>query len=328
MSKKRIAKSIVNELILKSREAALSAVQIFNNPLIQFKSETFIVLTIISWTYLLHAHYRKNKINYKYIDKNISTEKRIRYKRTPHGAIKYWELSQCLISEKCPLDKETKKNLEFLLCIRHEIEHRMTSRIDNEVSGKFQACCLNYNRYIKSLFGEKYGIDRYLSFSLQFSTISIEQRDLLLSDSNLPKNIVGAINSFEHNLSDKIFNHPNYSYRVIFTQKLVNHKNQADEVIEFVRSDSSLGANINSVYIQEKDKKKYKPQMIVDKMIAEGYTNFTLQKHTKLWKAKNAKGDKKYGIYPYEGKTIWDWYESWVEVVREWCKQNEVNINE
>ena len=328
MAKKRIIKSVTNELVLKSREAALSAVQIFNNSLIQFKSETFIVLIIISWTYLLHAYYRKNEINYKYVDTSASTKKRIRYKHTPQGAIKYWELTQCLVSEKCPLDKETKKNLEFLLCIRHEIEHRMTSRIDNEISGKFQACCLNYNRCIKKMFGEKYGIDKYLSFSLQFSTISIEQKDMLLSESELPKNIVGAINSFEDNLSDKIFNHPNYSYRVIFTQKLVNHKNQADEVIEFVRSDSSLGSNINSVYIQEKDKKKYKPQMIVDKMISEGYTNFNRQKHTELWQSQNAKGNKKFGTYPYEGKKAWDWYETWVDFVREWCKQNEVNINE
>ncbi|HIS89966.1 TPA: DUF3644 domain-containing protein [Candidatus Avigastranaerophilus faecigallinarum] len=326
--RRRIIKSIANELILKSREAALSAVQIFNNPLIQFKSETFIVLMVIAWTYLLHAYYRKNKINYKYIDREKSTSRRIRYKLTPQGAVKYWELSQCLSTKLCPLDKETKKNLEFLLCIRHEIEHRMTTRIDNEVSGKFQACCLNYNRYVKNLFGDKYGIDKYLSFSLQFSTISMEQKDILLTDSNLPKNITGAINTFEQNISDRIFNHPNYSYRVIFTQKLVNHKNQADEVIEFVKSDSQLGADINKVYIQEKDKKKYKPKMIVNKMIEEGFTNFTITKHTLLWQNEKAKGNPKYGTYPYEGKSTWDWYETWVDFVRNWCKQNEENIND
>jgi len=210
-----------------------------------------------------------------------------------------------------------------LLCIRHEIEHRMTSRIDNEISGKFQACCLNYNRCIKDLFGEKYGIDKYLSFSLQFSTISIEQKDRLLSESNLPKNIVGAINSFEDKLSNEVFNHPNYSYRVIFTQKIVNHKNQADEVIEFVRSDSPLGENINSVYIQEKEKKKYKPQMIVDLMNKEGYVKFVMQHHTNLWRKLKTRGNPKYGVYLYEGKDDWDWYENWVDIVRQWCKENE-----
>ena len=58
--------SIKNELLQKSREAMLSAVQIYNNPSIQFKSETYIVLSIIAWTYLLHAYYRKEKIDYSY----------------------------------------------------------------------------------------------------------------------------------------------------------------------------------------------------------------------------------------------------------------------
>ena len=48
---------IHSELLLKSREAALNAVQSFNNPLTTFKAETFIVLMTIAWMYLLHAHY-------------------------------------------------------------------------------------------------------------------------------------------------------------------------------------------------------------------------------------------------------------------------------
>lgn len=59
--------SIKNELLQKSREAMLSAVQIYNNPSIQFKSETYIVLSIIAWTYLLHAYYRKEKRHHQYV---------------------------------------------------------------------------------------------------------------------------------------------------------------------------------------------------------------------------------------------------------------------
>lgn len=39
------------ELLIKSREAMMSAVQLYNNPQITFKSETFITLAIIAWTY-------------------------------------------------------------------------------------------------------------------------------------------------------------------------------------------------------------------------------------------------------------------------------------
>jgi hypothetical protein len=57
-TRNRRVKSVKAELITKSREAMLSAVQIFNNPNIQFKSENFIVLSNIAWMYLLHAYYR------------------------------------------------------------------------------------------------------------------------------------------------------------------------------------------------------------------------------------------------------------------------------
>lgn len=57
MERHRKIGSVKKELAIKAREAMLSAVQIYNNPNIQFKSETFIVLSIIAWTYLLHAYY-------------------------------------------------------------------------------------------------------------------------------------------------------------------------------------------------------------------------------------------------------------------------------
>jgi hypothetical protein len=46
-------------LAKKAREAMLSAVQIHNNPQIDFKSELFIVTSVIAWTYLLHAYYHE-----------------------------------------------------------------------------------------------------------------------------------------------------------------------------------------------------------------------------------------------------------------------------
>jgi len=47
MARKRRFGSLANELLNKAREAMLTAVQIFNNPRVEFKSELFIVTTII-----------------------------------------------------------------------------------------------------------------------------------------------------------------------------------------------------------------------------------------------------------------------------------------
>ena len=116
--------TIQRELLLKSQEAALNAIQTFNNPLTTFKAETFIVLMNIAWMYLLHAYYRKLDIDYRYFKQGPTRRK---FDRTKHGGFRYWELDQCLNVDACPLDQPTKQNLRFLIGLRHEIEHHKSA---------------------------------------------------------------------------------------------------------------------------------------------------------------------------------------------------------
>lgn len=74
MPRNRRVNSVKLELIKKSREAALSAVQIFNNPNITFKAEAFTVLIIIAWTYLLHANFREKGIEYRFFTQKGGAE--------------------------------------------------------------------------------------------------------------------------------------------------------------------------------------------------------------------------------------------------------------
>ena len=104
--------SIKEELLTKSREAMLCAVQIFNNPNIVFKSESFIVLANISWTYFLHAYYKEKGIDYRYYKQGPKTKK---FDKTSRGAFKFWELERCLNDADCPIDKVPKANLKFLI---------------------------------------------------------------------------------------------------------------------------------------------------------------------------------------------------------------------
>ena len=312
--------SIKNELIAKSREAALAAVQIFNSPTFCFKSESYIVLMIIAWTYLLHVYYRREKIEYRYFEQR---GKRRIFDHTKKGAYKYWELERCLNEKKSPLDSDTANNLRFLIGLRHEIEHQMTTRIDDMLSARFQACCLNFNEYIKKLFGDAYGIERHMSFSLQFTGISMEQKGLLDDHPDLPKNIHAYIEGFDAGLSDEEFSSPRYAYRLLFVPKTVNHKGQADRVIEFVKSDSPLAANINKQYavIKETEKKKYLPKQIVDMMKQEGFQKFRMHEFTLLWKSKGAKDPSK-GYGTIVAGNTWYWFESWVNEVRQHCQEN------
>ena len=142
--------SIHLELLIKSREAALTAVQTFNNPLTTFKAETFIVLITIAWMYLLHAHYRRCGVEYRYFKQG---PKRRKFETMRPGVFKYWELERCLNYEDCPLDQPSKQNLRFLIGLRHEIEHHKSAGSDEGFSGRYLACCLNYEWYICGLFG-------------------------------------------------------------------------------------------------------------------------------------------------------------------------------
>jgi hypothetical protein len=322
MSKRRIRRigSIKSELVCKSREAALAAVQIFNNPNISFKAESYIVLMIIAWTYLLHAYYRSQKIEHRYFS---AQGKRRKFDRTKKGAYKYWELERCLNDQNSPIDKDTANNLHFLIGLRHEIEHQMTTRIDDLLSARFQACCLNYNHYLKKLFANQDGIDKHLSFSLQFSNISTEQKDMLAEHVGLPKHIQSYVQDFDSNLNDEEYASQRYAYRILFVPKLANRRGQADRVIEFVKSDSKLADDVNRQYavIKETEKTKYLPSQIVEMMKNEGYIHFNIHHHTKLWKEHKAKDPAKgYGTM-VAGK-YWHWYERWADVVRKHCQDN------
>jgi hypothetical protein len=312
------------ELIIKSREAMMSAVQIYNNPQITFKSETFITLSIIAWTYLLHAYYANEKIDYRYFHMN---GKRKIYDKTKYGAFKHWELERCLDDRKSPIDAFTTQNLKFLIGLRHEIEHQMTKKIDSSISAKLQACSINYNFYIKKLFGNIFGVDQELGMAIQFSPIEAEQKNFLLHNEKIADNVTNFITSFEDNMSDDEMGNTHYAYRVVFARvdgKRIN--GETDEVIKFLPADSPEAQGINAKYalIKETEKKKYLSKEIVDLMHSKGYGWFNIGEMTSYWK-NILKSRDKYGIYIT--KSQWMWYENWIPVMEKYCQEKQEKID-
>ena len=244
MTKKRIG-SIKAELLAKSREAALNAVQSYNNPLTTFKTETFIVLMNIAWTYLLHAYYRDQGIEYRYFENG---PRRRRFVRTKSGAFKYWELERCLSEEECPLDDPTKLNLRFLIGLRHEIEHHQSAGVDQRLSGRYLACCLNYERYRCELFGLKFSLDDEVAFTLQFRDLTIASQEDNIDP--LPSSVAKYLQEFDANLTDEEMQSPHFRRRFLFVPIITSKRAQADEVIEFVKFDSDLANAINEKYQQ------------------------------------------------------------------------------
>lgn len=323
MARQRKVKSVKDELVKKSREAILAAVQIYNSPQITFKAESFITLAIIGWTYLLHAYYRSKKVCYRYY--RYDGKKKV-FDKTKYGAYKHWELERCLNDKNCPLDADTISNLRFLIGVRHEIEHQMTDKIDEFISAKLQACAINFDFYITTLFGEKYSLGKELALAIQFSPLTPAQRDSMRDNPHITTNVRNFIVDFEENLPDEAIRSSRYAYRVLFVPINAKREGQADQVIEFIRSDSPLAQDLDKTYavLKETEKPKYLPNKIVSLMKARGYSKFNIRKHTVLWKSKDAKNPKHgYGI---EIANTWYWYEKWLQEVISYCQQHEAEL--
>jgi len=306
-----------DELLIKAREAMIAAVHTFNSAGLTFRAELFVVTAIIAWTYLLHAWLKREGIDYRH----TRTEKGERIVvKTPSGAEKYWELAQCLKQARCPIEQGAKDNLAFLLELRHEIEHRSTNRIDDAVSAKLQACCINFNDAIKSLFGAQYALERRLPIALQFVTFSPDQRALLKKAGTLPRHVETMMDEFERQLTPGQQADPRFAFRVFMVHKAANRAPGADLAVELVPPGSEIAEKFN-LALKEVEKRKYLPSEIVGTVATEGWSRFTMDSHTKLWKRLVAKDPAKgYGAVAV-GKQ-WCWYEAWLNRVREECRQH------
>lgn len=310
------------ELINKSRESALAAIQIFNNPLITFKSESFIVLMIIAWTYLLHAYYIQKKIDYRERDKNG------RLLKTKYGAYRLWGLEKCLDANECPLEEAVKDNLKFLLGLRHEIEHQMTKSIDEHISGKFQANCINYNQALKKLF-ERYSKDfeKSIPISLQLFSFGESQINSIKNKPDLPKNLIEFITNFEGKIST--LENPLYSYRVIYLRDNASRESTSDVAYRFLSEGSTEGKKIHNILIKNKKLKKLMAKEVVKIIQKTGFPKFTNYSHQSFWKtrwksvdARNKSSDaEQFGEMVTDSQ--WMWYEeTWIPEVKRYCQEN------
>jgi hypothetical protein len=306
-----------DELLIKAREAMISAVHTFNSAGLTFRAELFIVTAVIAWTYLMHAWFKREGIDYRHT-KNVNGEKVA--VKTPSGAEKYWELGQCLKHARSPVEQGAQDNLNLLLEIRHEIEHRSTSRIDDALSAKLQACCINFNDAIKSMFGAQYALERRLPIALQFVTFSPDQRAILKKAGTLPRHVETTMDNFEQKLTPEQQADPQFAFRVFMVHKTANRAPGADLAVEIVPPGSDVDQKFNMA-LKEVEKKKYLPAAIVKAMKGEDFDAFTMDSHTRLWKRLGAKDPAKgYGAIAVGNQ--WCWYDTWLNRVREECQQH------
>ena len=302
-----------DQLGILAQEAMISAISVFNNPSIKFKSEIFIVNICIAWTYLMHAHYLDLGEDIRYKNKYGEIVK------TRHGQEKLIDLGGCLSHSKCPLDNGTKNNLLFLIEIRHEIEHRGSDQIDKSLAPKFQANSLNFNRYIGSLLGKEYEIATKLPFSLQMSDFVFDKGLKSRKEVALPKELVVVQEAFESLLTYEEYNDPHYAYRIHILPRTANRKGGADEILQIAKSDEDI-SKVATVILKDAEKAKYYQREVLDYVHNRGYPKFNQYHFQEFWRSIEAKNKGKgYGVWI---KKQWFWYDTIFEPVLKHCEMN------
>ncbi|WGG61930.1 DUF3644 domain-containing protein [Brucella intermedia] len=255
----------VDERLIRAREAMKLAVMLYNSPGFCFKTETFAVLANIAWTYLMHE-YR--------IRQGMSIS------RKDGGTM---ALSYILEQPDCPLSKGIKNNLNALKEIRDRVEHKLMGQADAIFLPIYQACCLNFEKILVSLFGEQCSLTTDLSVALQFSKMDIEQASKLM-EYEIPEDI----KSLDANLTSKISADDaldiEYQFRVIYT---FDSASKGKSHIHFVNPTTAEGKEIHNVLEKIKfadDMYPFKPSQVAALVNKATKKSFTLHDHTLAWK--------------------------------------------
>jgi len=300
-----------DELLIKAREAMIAAVHSFNSAGLTFRAELFLVTAMIAWTYLLHAWYKREGVDYRYPADH-----------TKGGADRYWDLRKCLTHAKCPVQGGVKKNIEFLIEVRDEIVHRSTGRIDDALGAKLQACCINFNDVLKKEFGPQHGLEKRLPIALQFVSFTRDQRETLKRSAGLPSHVATVIDAFEHGLSEYDLKDPAYRIRVGLVPLVAKKPGAADTAIEMVPRGSDEASAAERVILKEVSRPRYTMTEVLEKVRLAGFPRFGKRQHTELWKRLGAKDPSKgYGT-PGDYQNTWVWFDRWIDRVLEECRDH------
>lgn len=283
----------VDILIDKARESALLGVQVYNNPLVSFRTPGYIVHMIIAFTALFHAIFERNGIDY-YCKNNDGTHKIV------DGDKYAWDITECVRYYYGGEMSDVAESIKFFIKIRNKIEHRFIPALDITVSGKCQALLNNFEELLVNEFGAYFALGQNLALALQFSVYSAEQQRVLRKVQASEYDALRKyIEAYDASLPDEIRQSLNYSFRAFLIPKIANHKNSSDIAIEFVRYDPNNPEDMEKynkqvAFIKEKtvqvaDQGKLRVKDVVRKVKEATGLPFKISHHTNAWKIYNVR---------------------------------------
>ena len=286
-------------LLAKSRESALAAVRVYNDPLSGFRTETFIVLMVIAWNSLLQAVLERSGVDY--------------YERDETGAqvviggrakvLETWQLVQRALSAN--EYRAVRANLDFFLGLRHQISHRYLPALDVAVTGEAQAMLLTFENLLVAQFGDEAALGDRLAVPLQLSGLRNEesQRSLRRAQAQLPTDVSDYLAWHSAGVDDDVLTSSEYCLQIFFVPVTANRERSADAVVRFVPPDKvtpELEKQLAKTGVVTKRRitpvasaDLLRPGEIVNLVAERLPYRFTMDTHTRCW--------RHYGVRPPSG---------------------------
>ena len=265
---------LVDERLVKAREAMILAVRSFNDPAAMFKTEVFCVLSQIAWTYLLHDYYcRAGKPIVRKDGKTVS-------------------LSEMLKWSDVPISVGMKNNLRDLIQLRDKVEHSLLGSSGPAWYSLFQANCLNFDKVISQLHGDEKSLSGQLSLSLQFAQMGMGHL-AQLSSYNLPPDLQAFNSALKASHSQDELDDLEYQFSVHYT---ITSAPKGSASINFVTPESETGKRVADILIKHVSSDELYPlraKVIAKRVTAATGKKFTVADHTAAW--------RKAGIRPPNG---------------------------
>ncbi|GLQ05860.1 DUF3644 domain-containing protein [Sneathiella chinensis] len=253
-----------HERLIRSREAMILAVHSFNSPTLKFKTEQFAVQANIAWTYLLHEYFSRKGVSI--------TEKDGRSLL----------LSKMIRRRDSPLSKGVTNNIRDLIEIRDTVEHKLLRRSDQKFFALFQANCLNFDKVLCELFGQKVSLQNELSLALQFAKLDFQQvTDLQKFD--IPEHIQTLDARLNQRLTNEEKIDLEYQFKVIYT---LDNASKSKAHFEFIQPGSEEGKQIQNVLEKRvigDDLYPHKPGQACKFITEKSGQKFTSHNHTQAW---------------------------------------------
>lgn len=130
------------KLLDKSIEAYILSLEIINQLSVKYRIETFSYLICNAWELLLKA---------KLLEDN-KDRRVIYYPKRRNQLRRSLSLSDCLKKVFTNEKEPTRRNLELIAELRDASVHLVINQIPKDILGLFQACVLNYHKYLTSWF--------------------------------------------------------------------------------------------------------------------------------------------------------------------------------